>query len=190
MAEAIEKLEAKSSDECFETTGSRCRKVQRASLKSPLPWVVAICSLVVLVAALFCWHIASGATQLDAGATVSNYEGMTREEIKAELNKIALENRMIVSVSSRMALHDDGLLRINAVNDESNRFHQRFVLIQDGETVYESGAVEPGKAIELCHASGAKEGKATLEIQAVDSETLDDQGSPTRVSVDIVRATK
>ena len=56
-------------------------------------------------------------------------------------------------------------------------------VIQNDETMYESGVVETGKTIETCPAGDIKEGEAYIEIQALDAKTLDSHGNPTRVKV-------
>ena len=163
----------------------------RASRRVPrahLTWILAICSLVVLASALFLWHEGSQAIELDAGATVSDYQNKTRAEIQEELNKTAREGRMIVTVSSRMALHANGKLDIGVINDEANHAAQRFSLIQDDKVIYESGAIEPGKTLESCRVEGCTVGDAVIEIQAINLKTLEAQGNPTRVDVSIVEA--
>ena len=123
----------------------------------------------------------------DSGATIISYEGMTREEIQDELDKIVEENMMTVSVSAQPVL-DGETVFVNVINDETNTFDQRFTLIQerDGaeEVLYESGVITPGETVESCEAPGVESGTAYVEVQAVvDGE---DHGSPTRVEVEIV----
>lgn len=125
-------------------------------------------------------------TKRDTGATVADYRDMTRDEIQAELDKTVRDNMMTVSVAARAPMSEQGIVRINAVNDSKNKFSQRYSLIQDDRVLYESGAVDPGNAIESCHAEGVHTGEALIEVQAVDAETLEDHGNPTRVKVDIV----
>lgn len=173
-----------------QTATTAVRKKKRRFFPAvPLPWVLAACSIITLAAALLLWQMGNQTVSLEAGTTISDYEDMTREEIQNELSKTARENRMIISAASRAALDENGFLRVNIVNDESNHVAQRFSLIQDDEVLYESGAIEPGKTLEFCHVADAKEGKAALEIQAVDSKTLQDRGNPTRIGIDIVKST-
>ena len=80
-------------------------------------------------------------------------------------------------------LQEDGKLRVNVQNVQDNKFPQRFRVIQNDETMYESGVVETGKTIETCPAGDIKEGEAYIEIQALDAKTLDSHGNPTRVKV-------
>ena len=127
------------------------------------------------------------APQEDAGATVSKYDGMTREEIQAELDRQARESRMTISVNARPQL-EDGRVRVNVINDKSNRFDQSFTLEQDGKTLYESGIVKRGKAVEWVDAEGAKAGEATVTVTARDRKTGKRHGNPQAVQVEIVKA--
>ena len=85
-------------------------------------------------------------------------------------------------------LQEDGKLRVNVQNVQDNKFPQRFRVIQNDETMYESGVVETGKTIETCPAGDIKEGEAYIEIQALDAKTLDSHGNPTRVKVRVEQA--
>ena len=73
-------------------------------------------------------------------------------------------------------------------NVQDNKFPQRFRVIQNDETMYESGVVETGRTIETCPAGDIKEGEAYIEIQALDAKTLDSHGNPTRVKVRVEQA--
>ena len=123
----------------------------------------------------------------DAGATVSKYDGMSREEIQAELDRQTEESRMTISVNSQPTLKD-GQARVNVINDESNKFDQRFELVQDDKTVYESGVIHPGEAVEWCDADGLHEGEATITVARVDSGTGSVVGNPQSVAVTIIEA--
>ena len=123
----------------------------------------------------------------DAGATIKSYEGMTDEEIQADLNRLAEESRMTISVCSKPELKD-GKVRVNVINDEDSRFDQRFVLEQDGKTLYESGIVKPGKVVEWVDAEGAHEGEATVTVRALDKESGKTSGSPQAVIIQIVES--
>ena len=82
----------------------------------------------------------------DAGATVTSYEGMSREEIQAELDRQTEESRMTMSVSAQPILKD-GKIRVNVINAEDNRFDQRFELTQDGKVIAScKGNIEIGRA--------------------------------------------
>lgn len=126
----------------------------------------------------------------DEGAVVTQYEGMTREEIQAELDRTVRENMMTVSVAPTALLDENGDVAVNVINEESNRFPQRFSLFQDGEVVYRSGTIDPGKTVSSCHPDHISAGPAVIEIQALDPESSEDHGSPTRVDISIVEADK
>lgn len=153
-----------------------------------LPWLLTICAVLALGGAFVTIYGANRGIQRDAGATVSNYQNMTRDEIQAELDKTVRDNMMTVSVAARATMDDQGIVRINAINDTSNKFSQRYSLIQDEQVIYESGAVDPGSAIESCRAKNVHAGEAFIEVQAVDTETLKDHGNPTRVKIDIIES--
>lgn len=161
------------------------RQRRRLIGHAPIPWLIAACAILALFGVV---TILGEGTKPDAGATVSDYQGMTREEIQAELDRTVRDNMMTVSVASRATVDGNGIARINAVNDSANKFSQRFSLIQDERVIYESGAVEPGQAIESCHAEGLHAGEAFIEIQAVDTESLQDHGNPTRVKVEVIES--
>ena len=95
---------------------------------------------------------------------------------------------MTISVAPVAQLQEDGKLRVNVQNVQDNKFPQRFRVIQNDETMYESGVVETGKTIETCPAGDIKEGEAYIEIQALDAKTLDSHGNPTRVKVRVEQA--
>ena len=98
------------------------------------------------------------------------------------------DNMMTISVAPVAQLQEDGKLRVNVQNVQDNKFPQRFRVIQNDETMYESGVVETGKTIETCPAGDIKEGEAYIEIQALDAKTLDSHGNPTRVKVRVEQA--
>lgn len=112
----------------------------------------------------------------------------SRAEIQAELDQEVQENMMTVSVSPVMNLEADGMLTCNLENDTSNKFAQRFTITQNGNTVFISESVVPGKCITSAKTSGATAGSALIEIQALDPETFDAHGSPTVVEVSITSA--
>lgn len=168
------------------TTAMEKKRKRRSLNVVSAPWILAICAVLALGGAAVTLFGTHGGTRHDAGATVSDYRGMTRDEIQAELDKTVRDNMMTVSVAARASMNKQGIVRINAINDSSNTFAQRYSLIQDNRVLYESGAVDPGNAIESCHVEGIHEGEALIEVQAVDTDTLEDHGSPTRVKVSII----
>lgn len=123
----------------------------------------------------------------DAGATVSKYEGMSREEVQAELDRQVEESRMTISVNSQPTLKD-GRARVNVINDEANKFDQSFTLVQDDAEIYQSGIVHPGEAVEWCEAEGLHAGEATITVARVDSATGSVVGNPQSVAVTVIEA--
>ncbi len=124
----------------------------------------------------------------EAGASVTTAEGKTREEIQDELDAIVRDNMMTISVAPVAQLQKGGKLRVNVQNVKDNKFPQRFRVIQDDKTIYESGVVETGKTVETCPAGEIEEGEAYIEIQALDAKTHDEHGNPTRVKVRVEQA--
>lgn len=148
---------------------------------------LAIVILVCLAGAGYLLYTNFLAPREDAGATISSYDGMSDEEIQAELNRQAEESRMTISVAAHPTLQD-GRVRVNLVNDADNRFDQQFTLTQDGKTLYESGIVKTGKTVEWVDAKDAREGDATITVSAVDKDTGKPTGNPQSVSVQITAA--
>lgn len=146
-----------------------------------------VMALVAAVAAvgLFAWQTKPVP---ETGASVSSAEGKTREQIQKELDQTVRENMMTISVAPIAQIQEDGTLRVNVKNAKDNKFPQRFRVVQDEKTLYESGAVDPGKTVEFCQAEGIEEGDAYIEIQALDKKTLDDHGNPTRVKIQVAQA--
>lgn len=100
--------------------------------------------LVVVCLAIVCALIAVGlyAWQSqpvpEAGASVTTAEGKSRQEIQDELDAIVRDNMMTISVAPVAQLQEDGKLRVNVQNVQDNKFPQRFRVIQNDETMYES----------------------------------------------------
>ena len=95
---------------------------------------------------------------------------------------------MTISVAPVAQLQEGGKLHVNVQNVQDNKFPQRFRVIQNDETIYESGIVETGKTVETCPAGDIEEGEAYIEIQALDTKTHDNHGNPTRVKVRVEQA--
>lgn len=123
----------------------------------------------------------------DSGATLSSYEGMTREEIQEELNRTVKDNMMSISVAPIAYIEPSGELTVNVINKEDNKFGQRFSVVQNDETAYQSGVIEPGKSINTCPSEGIEPGDAFIEIQATDLETGEAHGNPIRVQITVSR---
>lgn len=152
---------------------------------------IAVFALLALICAgaaigLFAWQ---SRPVPETGASVSSAEGKTRKQIQDELDRTVRENMMTISVAPIAQIQEDGSLRVNVKNAKDNKFPQKFRVIQDDETLYESGVIEPGKTVEFCQAKDPQEGDAYIEIQALDKKTLDSHGNPTRVKVSIAAAT-
>lgn len=150
--------------------------------------LIAICLAIVcaLVAVgLYAWQ---SQPVPEAGASVTTAEGKSRQEIQDELDAIVRDNMMTISVAPVAQLQEGGKLRVNVQNVQDNKFPQRFRVIQNDETIYESGIVETGKTVETCPAGDIEEGEAYIEIQALDTKTHDNHGNPTRVKVRVEQA--
>ena len=145
---------------------------------------------------LFAWQSRPVA---EVGTSVTAADGKTRKQIQEELDASVRENMMTISVAPVVQINDDGTMRVNVRNVDGNKFPQRFRVIQDEQTIYESGVVEVGKTVETCpaevpegslvlNAGDIAEGEASIEIQALDSKTFDEHGNPTRIKVQVAHA--
>ncbi len=148
--------------------------------------IVRIAAAIVLLICILCLMWQCSGTTAREGASITDFEDMTRDEIQAELDRIVQENMMTISVAPTARLSPDGELRVNVINREDNRFGQRFTVIQNDRELYRSGIIEPGNAVEYCSAPEAEPGDAQIEIQAIDLETSQEHGSPTCVEIAIV----
>ena len=142
-----------------------------------------VCALVAV--GLYAWQ---SQPLSEAGTSITKAEGKTRQEIQDELDAIVRDNMMTISVAPVAQLQAGGKLRVNVQNVTDNKFPQRFRVIQNDKTIYESGIVEAGKTVETCPAGEVEEGEAYIEIQALDAKTYDDHGNPTRVKVRVEQA--
>lgn len=134
---------------------------------------------------LFAWQSRPVA---EVGTSVTAADDKTRKQIQEELDASVRENMMTISVAPVVQINDDGTMRVNVRNVDGNKFPQRFRVIQDERTIYESGVVEVGKTVEACPAGDIAEGEASIEIQALDSKTFDEHGNPTRIKVQVAHA--
>lgn len=165
-----------------------------AKITSPFAWPGRRKKLAIACLAIACALVAVGlyAWQSqplpEAGTSITTAEGKTRQEIQDELDAIVRDNMMTISVAPVAQLQAGGKLRVNVQNVKDNKFPQRFRVIQNDKTIYESGIVEAGKTVETCPAGEVEEGEAYIEIQALDAKTYDDHGSPTRVKVRVEQA--
>ena len=127
--------------------------------------------LAAAAAALAIWSLLPRAG--DPGATVSTYQGSDIMSIQAELDRQVKESMMTVAVSPICTLQEDGTLSLRVINDEDNRLAQSFTISQDGETIHESGRIDPGQEVTSCAAEGAVAGAALITVQGLDPETGD-----------------
>ena len=100
----------------------------------------------------------------------------------------AWQTQPVPEAGASVTTAEGGKLRVNVQNVQDNKFPQRFRVIQNDETIYESGIVETGKTVETCPAGDIEEGEAYIEIQALDTKTHDNHGNPTRVKVRVEQA--
>lgn len=124
---------------------------------------------------------------VEGGATVTKYDGKSREEIQKAIDDATANSRMTISVNAQAQLKD-GKVRVNVINDENNRFYQSFKLEQDGKVLYKSKSIEQGKTVEWVDAPDAKPGEATITIQGHDQESGKASGNPQSVKIQIVDA--
>lgn len=150
--------------------------------------IAVLVAVAVLAAGFGAWTFwKANSVKGDAGATVTSYEGMTKEEIQADLDRKANESRMTISVAAVCEIDGENV-RVNVVNDASNRFSQSFTLEQGGKTLYESGTIKPGETVEWCKAPGAEPGAATITVQAHDADSGKATGNPQAAQVTLVES--
>ena len=133
------------------------------------------CALITVLVALACaaalafWLLAAIPQRAaDGGATVSDYAGMTREEIQAELDRQVADSMMTVTVSPRAFVHEEGWVELALANDARN--------------------VAPGRELSSFEVKGLAPGKATVLVQGVDAETGSAAGSSANVEIEVVKA--
>lgn len=153
----------------------------RKTARIALTILLALC--LVGIGALVAWHFL--APKADAGATVTSFDGMSDDEIRAELDRQVEASRMTISVAAKPQLQN-GRVRVNVVNAQDSHFGQLFTLEQDGKVLYKSGVVDPGKTVEWVDAEGAHAGEATVTVSAADTKTGKATGNPQSVTVEIV----
>ena len=151
------------------------KKLPRLASPGHRKKLIAVCLAIVcaLVAVgLYAWQ-----TQPvpEAGASVTTAEGKSRQEIQDELDAIVRDNMMTISVAPVAQLQEGGKLRVNVQNVQDNKFPQRFRVIQNDETIYESGIVETGKTVEK-NISASEMNKRRLEYaRQLDAERYKDE---------------
>ncbi|BFK84784.1 hypothetical protein I4000191A8_19220 [Clostridia bacterium i40-0019-1A8] len=118
------------------------------------------------------------------GATLGGYDGMTREEIQAELDRQALESMMTISLDMTPTLSDDGSkLAVRVANVEDNRFDQLIEVEQDGKVIGSYEGLKPGEKLDEIDVTGARIGDATVTVQAM--EDGEASGNPSGFEVTI-----
>lgn len=148
---------------------------------------IVACAIVVASALGYLFLTRHARPAHEAGTTVAETDGMSDADIRAELDRQVEASRMTISVAPTPRLQD-GKVRVNVVNDPSNKFDQSFTLTQGGKTIYSSGVVRPGETVEWVEAPDARAGDATLTIQALDPSSDEASGNPQSVSVQITPA--
>lgn len=118
------------------------------------------------------------------GATLGGYDGMTREEIQAELDRQARESMMTISLDMTPALSADGTkLAVRVANVEDNRFDQLIEVEQDGKVIGSYKGLKPGEKLDEIDVTGARTGEATVTVQAM--EDGEPSGNPSGFEVTV-----
>ena len=118
------------------------------------------------------------------GTTVTTYANKSDEEIQAELDEQTKNSRMAISVASEAKI-EDGKVRVNVINPESNKFDQSFELKQDDKVLFTSGLIEPNTAVEWCEVSGAHIGSAKIVIYAHEKGNSEPFGNPQEIEIQL-----
>jgi methionine-rich copper-binding protein CopC len=87
----------------------------------------------------------------DPAAITGILPDMSEEEIEAELNRVVEEGMLNISISSEISFSDGtGKGKANIYNVEANNYIFKVAITLDdtGETVYESGGIQPGQYIQ------------------------------------------
>lgn len=149
-------------------------------------YLLAGCAAVLLIVAGCLWFQANGNS---GGATVGNYDGKSRAEIQAELDRQVRDSMMTISLDMTPTLSQDGKrLRVRVANDKSNRFDQKFEVEQDGKVVASFKGLEPGEKVDEVDCEGAHAGAATVTVWPQDGKTGEVSGNPSGFEVEIVES--
>lgn len=152
----------------------------RASMIAVIAILIAIASACVLYA-----FSSSGRGTPDTGSAIIPMGDMTQAQAQALLDEQTEQSRIHISIAPKPVLAEDGSLQVNLiVPEENNGYSERLVIEQDGQLVYESGAIRPGYALEWARDTKAHAGSATAIIWAVDANG-DDHGNPVAVEIEI-----
>lgn len=116
------------------------------------------------------------------GATLGGYDGMSREEIQAELDRQVEDSMMTISLDMTPTLSEDGgKLAVRVANVEENRFDQSIEVEQDGKVIGSYKGLKPGEKLDEIDVTGAEPGAATVTVQAM--EDGEPSGNPSGFEV-------
>lgn len=147
----------------------------------------ALAVLLIIVAAALAIYVIGFSGRSGGGATLGDYDGMSREEIQAELDRQVAESMMTISLDVTPTLSEDSSkLAVRVANVEDNRFDQMVTVEQDGQTVGSYKGLKPGEKLDELDVSGAKPGTATVTVSAM--EDGEPSGSPSSFEVTIVQS--
>lgn len=166
-------------------SGSGATAQTRSGSKRPASFYVAAALAVLVLLALlgFLWFATHDAGPArDPNAALGQLEGKTQEEIQAELDRTVAEGMLTISIASFVEFPDgqsEGELKIE--NAPGNHYLMKVTITRDdtGETVYESGIIEPNRHIQKAKLAvdlDAGEYPCTAVFDAYDSETEEPVG--------------
>lgn len=160
--------------------------------------LIAIALLAVGIGAWSVWK--ANSAKGDAGATVTSYEGMTKEEIQADLDRKANESRMTISVADAVKIVNKSVFPIHVTNVTAAE-QSPFKLVADVSAGTDTNAIQfnlKNGATDIAAATGMN--TAALENfdmgyagAANDNLTFDvnaTQGKIARTTVDLSSAQK
>ena len=143
--------------------------VVNARRRQPLPLAAAALAVPCVAAAvLLCsWG--------DPTARRGHYEGMTPDEIRADLSRDVACHSMEISVAPRVRMTEGSTsLEARIENPEANKCDQKVKIWEagnEGDVLYESGAIAPGEHIqraELAHSLPVGTHRLIVEFQGYD----------------------
>jgi hypothetical protein len=127
--------------------------------KQWIPWLCCAGLLVLVGILIWYFRFRPQETQddfFDPAAVTGILPGMSEEEIQAELDRVVEEGMMNISIASEISFADaasSGLANINNVEANHYDFSVAITLDDTGETVYESGGIQPGQYIQYIELS-------------------------------------
>ena len=150
------------------------------------PTILLIAVLMAIAAACVLYALSMpGHDASDTGSAIIPMGNMTQAQAQAMLDEQTERSRIHISIAPKPALAQDGSLQVNLiVPEENNGYSERLVIEQDGQVIYESGAIQPGHMLEWAHDTKAHAGTATAIIWAVDTYG-NDHGNPVAVEIEI-----